>query len=209
MNQAVFPARTGYKVFSTVALCLLTAVAVLPTNALAQQQGYTSKYVNLRAGPSRDYPIVVTVPAGISLTVMGCVEGYRWCDVTVGSSRGWVYAGNIVYTYQGNNVPLLTYGPAIGIGITTFSVGSYWDNYYTGYPWYPQRQNWINRPYAYPNYGPAYGPSYAPGYNRLAPRAQVRPVAPPRQVRPAPQVRQPRNIQRAPQAQVRPVNPRQ
>lgn len=203
MNQPVFSVRTGLKLLPALAMCLLAAVTVLPTKALAQQQGYTSKYVNLRAGPSRDYPIVVTVPAGISLTVVGCIEGYRWCDVVIGSNRGWVYAGNIVYAYQGNNVPLLSYGPTIGIGITTFSVGSYWDNYYTGYPWYPQRQYWINRPLPYTNYGPI----YAPGLVRRAPLAHVRPVAPPRVSQPTPQARPPRTAR--PQAQVRPVPPRQ
>lgn len=206
MTQPVVSARTGFTLLSAVVLCVLTTTAALPTSALAQQQGYTAKYVNLRAGPSRDYPIVVTVPAGISLTVVGCVEGYRWCDVVVGSNRGWVYAGNIVYTYQGNNVPLLSYGPAIGIGITTFSVGSYWDNYYTGYPWYPQRQYWINRPLPYTNYGPV----YAPGLVRRAPPAQVRPVTPPRAAQPYPQARPPRTARpQGPQAQVRPVNPGQ
>lgn len=197
LNQALPPARTGFKwasaLASGLALCLLTAASVLPNSAWAQQQGYTTKQVNLRAGPSRDYPVVVTVPAGISLTVMGCVEGYRWCDVAVGSNRGWAYAGNIVNTYQGNNVPLLSYGPAIGVGIVAFSLGSYWDNYYTSYPWYPQRQNWINRPRPYNHYGPGYAPGYGSGYRpgyrpgivRGAPPAQVRPVAPPRPPRAA------------------------
>lgn len=56
MNQPLFAARTGSTFFFTVALCLLTAATVLPTSALAQQKGYTSKYVNLRAGPSEGLP---------------------------------------------------------------------------------------------------------------------------------------------------------
>lgn len=164
--------------FAATALFAITAaVTALPSTSFAQQ-GYTSKFVNLRAGPSRDYPLVVAVPAGVRLTVVGCLPDYRWCDVVIGANRGWMYAGNINYAYQGNQVPLLTYGPSIGIGVTVFSLDNYWDSYYSNYPWYPQRQYWSNR-------APAY-PYYAPNVIRRAP-AQVNPVAP-----------------RAPQVQVRP-----
>jgi uncharacterized protein YraI len=78
--------------------------------------------------------------------VDGCINGYRWCDVTVGPERGWVYAGNIIYAYQGAPVPLINYGAVIGIGIIAFSLGDYWDNHYRTRPWYPQRQHWIDRP---------------------------------------------------------------
>lgn len=191
-------AKVRVKDFAVKALCFLTvAFAAMPATSIAQQLGYTSKNVNLRAGPSMDYPVVVTVPAGISLTVIACLQGYQWCDVAVGPNRGWMYAGNIVYPYQGSNVPVLTYGSRVGIGITAFSVGSYWDDYYTAYPWYPQRQNWINRPWS------GYGYGYAPGAGRYVPRAQVRPVVPR-----LPQAQAPRSGQRVPPAQVRPVDPR-
>jgi uncharacterized protein YraI len=145
------------------ALGLLAVAAVaLPATAFAQQ-GYTSKFVKLRAGPSRDYPIVVNIPAGVALNVVACLPDYRWCDVVVGANRGWLHGGSINYTYQGRNVPVQTYGSAIGIGVTTFILGSYWDDYYRNYSWYPQRQRWIDR---------------SPQYYGYPPRAEVRPYAP-------------------------------
>ena len=130
------------KAFALVAAVLATLVAV-PLHA--QQSAYVSKEVNLRAGPSSDYPVVAILGGGVAITVEGCISDYRWCDVSVGAHRGWLYAGNIVYPYQGAGVPLLTYGAAIGIGVVAFSVGSYWDDYYRFRPWYPQRQRWIDR----------------------------------------------------------------
>jgi uncharacterized protein YraI len=175
------------------ALFLFSAFAVtVPMIASAQQLAYASKPVNMRAGPSSDYPVVATLASGTSMTIFGCLQSYKWCDVVVGNSRGWVYSGNIVYPYLGRNVPVMSYGPTIGLGIVSFSIGNYWDNYYTDYPWYPQRQNWASRPWA------GYGSGYGSGYDWRAPTAQVRPVTP--AVRPiAPNVR--------PQAQVRPVRP--
>lgn len=171
-------------------LCLLSAIITVPTLAWSQQLAYASRDVNMRAGPSTDYPVVATVGAGTSMTIYGCLRDYKWCDVVVGRSRGWVYSGNIVYPYLGRNVPVLSYGSSIGLGIVTFSIGNYWDNYYTDYPWYSQRQNWDNRPWV--------GSGYGTGYDWRAPTAQVRPVTP--AVRPVnPTVRPP--------AQVRPVRP--
>ena len=110
------------------------------------QWAFASKDVNLRAGPSTDYPIIATLLAGASIAVQGCLEDYSWCDVVAEPYRGWVYAGNIAYSYQGSDVPVISYGAAIGIGILAFSIGSYWDHYYRAAPWYSQRDYWINRP---------------------------------------------------------------
>lgn len=149
-------------------VCLVTlALTGFALTAYAQQQAYTNKTVNLRAGPAREYPIVQILPTGVGVTVMGCIENFKWCDVAVGDNRGWVYAANIVYAYQGTQVPVLSYGTAIGIGITPFIFDSYWDNYYTSYPWYPQRQYWVNRPRVDHSYR-----------IRRPPVAQVAPVAP-------------------------------
>jgi uncharacterized protein YraI len=131
---------------SKVSCALAVVLMSAPVLSYAQQFANLARDANLRAGPSRDYPVVAELPAGLSVWVDGCINGYQWCDVTVGPDRGWIYAGNIIYPYQGARVPLLNYGAVIGIGIIAFSVGDYWDNHYRTRPWYPQRQNWIDRP---------------------------------------------------------------
>ena len=154
------------KLLASSLLALL--LAILP--ALAQaQSGYAAKTMNMRAGPARDYPLVAMLPAGIPLVVLGCVADYHWCDVEAGPNRGWVYAANIAYPYQGANVSLLTYGSVIGIGIVAFSVASYWDTHYHGRPWYRQREHWVGRQ------GPAFrheiqGPVHRPGVVAGGPR---------------------------------------
>ena len=51
------------------------------------------------------------------------------------------------YPYQSSVVPIYSYGPALGLPIITFSIGSYWDNYYRGRPFYGNRNYWYHRPY--------------------------------------------------------------
>ena len=129
-----------------VALILLTALCVaLPCQAQGQP-AYTSKDVHVRAGPARDYPVVVILPAGYPVSVQGCLGDYSWCDVIAGPDRGWVYAANIVYAYQGTTVPVLPYGAQIGIAIVGFGLLDYWSHYYHDRPFYRDRDRWLDRP---------------------------------------------------------------
>ena len=143
---------------------LVAALAALPATSYAQQWAYTSQEANLRAGPAIDYPVVALLPAGASILVEGCLSDYQWCDVVFGPDRGWLYAGNIVYPYQGTAVPVLTYGALIGIGIVAFNLGNYWDRHYRARPWYWQRQHWIDR--SRHGFGPGrhYLPPPSPGF---------------------------------------------
>ena len=52
---------------------LAAALLAVPVLASAQQ-AFTSQYVNMRAGPAADYPVVTTLPQGTSLMVQGCVK---------------------------------------------------------------------------------------------------------------------------------------
>ena len=181
--------RYPLKYLTTLGL-LGAAVLAAPVASYAQHVGYATKSVNLRAGPARDYPVVFVATRGAPLQVLGCLNGYQWCDVAVGRNRGWVFANNISYPYQGHNAPMIRVGAAVGIGIIAFSVGSYWDSHYRSRPWYGQRSRWVGRPvHARP-------PQARPPHVRP-------PHASPAQVRPA-QVRPPvanhRPTQRPPSA---------
>ncbi|WP_345810975.1 SH3 domain-containing protein [Paraburkholderia sp. PREW-6R] len=148
----------------------------LPTFASAQSQAYTNVPVNVRAGPASDYPVVTQLPRGVPVTVMGCLSNYQWCDIAAPNLRGWAYAGSLIYPYQGSNVPVMNYGTVIGLPIVTFSIGTYWGNYYRGRPWYNQQSRWANHPppppprpgAGRPPGGPGHGggkpPGSGPGY---------------------------------------------
>lgn len=119
---------------------------IVPAALSAEEfTAYTKKSVNLRAGPSRDYPLVARLPYDVPVQVTGCVDDWTWCDVIAWGDRGWVYAGNLEFPYRDRRVVVLDSGPLIGFPIVTFSIGPYWDNYYRNRPWYGRRSYWIHR----------------------------------------------------------------
>lgn len=127
----------------TFGALLLTAFGVA-----SAQNAYTTRPKHVRAGPNQDYPLVAQLDAGAPLDVHGCLDDWSWCDVSYGDDpddRGWVFSDGVSFVYQGERVPLYSYAPSLGITVVTFSVGSYWGDYYRGRPWYGQRDQWEHR----------------------------------------------------------------
>lgn len=159
---------------------LLMLLVLLPGLAQAQRV-YASVSVHLRAGPAPDYPVVAIVPAGVAISVQGCLGDYTWCDVVIGPDRGWMYAAYIMYPYYGRDVPVIYYGPRIGISVVGFVLPDYWRAHYRTRYFYRDRDRWEYR-YRTRRVGPpSHGPreqhpprprQHGPGYQRTRPAGQ-------------------------------------
>jgi uncharacterized protein YraI len=156
--------------------CALAALSLATPLLAYAADGYVVDNVNLRAGPDPSYPLVDQLPAGTEVGVQGCTDGWEWCDVINENdgNRGWIAGNYIQYEYEDQPVFLSDYGAQIGIPIVAFSVGTYWDRYYRGRPFYGDRARWYNQPYvrrappAPPrgySGGSARGPDYGRGQN--------------------------------------------
>lgn len=134
--------------------------------------------VNLRAGPSTAYPVVAVMGQGTAVQVFGCEDGYGWCDVQVGASRGWVAADYLQMPSPSGPVVVASSGMLLALPIIAFSFGTYWDSYYRAYPWYVQRSYyypyWNRYPHGYPP-PPRYPP---PGWRPPPPVPGWRPPPP-------------------------------
>jgi uncharacterized protein YraI len=170
----------------------LIALGFALTAGASAQTAYTTQDVNVRAGPGRDYPLVAWLTPGVQVTVAGCLDTWKWCDVIVGPNRGWVYARFLAYPYQNQNVPIISSGPMIGLPIVTFSIVPYWNNYYRGRPWYADRPHW-QHPHPPAVRPPPPGPKPPPVL-----RPPPRPRPPPPVTRPPPKPRPPPPVTRPP-----------
>lgn len=119
--------------------------------AAAAQTAIVTTDLNLRAGPSVEFPVVIMLPEDSRVRVHGCITDYDWCDVSWDGARGWVNGSYLQHRYRDRDVVLSEYGSELDIPIITFRVGTYWDSYYRGRPWYGQRTRWIGR---WDSYGP-------------------------------------------------------
>lgn len=123
-----------------------TLALALPI-AAAAQEAFARGTVNLRAGPSGDYPLVARLGPGQPFEVLGCTYGYNWCDVVLPDGlRGWVHASRIDYAYEHRRVPLASYGAVIGVPIVGFTISNYWGDHYRDRPWYRERRWWHGHP---------------------------------------------------------------
>lgn len=169
------------------ALGFLLMLAVLLPGLAQAQRVYTSVSVHLRAGPAPDYPVVAIVPAGIAISVQGCLGDYSWCDVVIGPERGWMYGAYIMYPYHDRDVPVIYYGPRIGITVVGFVLPDYWHAHYRDRRFYRDRDRWEyrhrtrragpppppRRPYP-PGQHPQPPPQHGPGTPRAQPPGQGR-----------------------------------
>ncbi|WP_342643205.1 DUF1236 domain-containing protein [Rhodoligotrophos ferricapiens] len=124
-------------------LAALLGAAWAPAAAQAQEVFATTD-LNLRAGPSPEFPVVTAIPAQQSVEFHGCLEGRSWCDVTFNGNRGWAYGRYLAYQTASVRT-VVTQAPAtVEVPTVTYDTAEYWDTYYRDRPFYQQRERWIH-----------------------------------------------------------------
>jgi len=124
---------------------LVAAAALCAPLMASAAQGWVVADISLQAGPDTAYPSIVELRAGTPVSIQGCIDGWTWCDVSVGDDAGWVPGTFLEEDYGGQRVVVVDYGPRIGIPVVAFSLGVYWDRHYHSRPFYSQRQEWVSR----------------------------------------------------------------
>jgi uncharacterized protein YraI len=96
---------------------LIAAAVVLglPASAAMAATGFTASDLNMRTGPSTDYPVVTAIPAGAPVDVLSCSRS--WCSVAwLGyqgySSRSYLDVAGASYAA----VPPAMPGPSVVYG---------------------------------------------------------------------------------------------
>ncbi len=137
---------TTERMYMRKRLQLLLAVAVASCIPLAAAQtAITTTSVNVRAGPEKSFPTATWLLSGTSVTVVGCVASWRWCDVIAGRDRGWVYTRFLSYPFNGGAVNIINGGPNLGLPQVEFSLGPYWDEHYQNQHWFGRKSYWQKR----------------------------------------------------------------
>jgi uncharacterized protein YraI len=126
-----------------MALAALSLTVALPLAAHADPlHGYTNASVDLLAGPASSYPPVAHVASNADVDIKGCVDGFRWCDVSWNGSRGWIDGRFLDSLYNDRHVNIIEYGPRADVPVVTFEQKTYWDSYYHDKPFYTEDRYW-------------------------------------------------------------------
>lgn len=89
---------------------LATVLSVLPANAQSLPAiATTTADLNMRTGPGTTYAVIITVPRGGSVTLLGCTATFSWCDAAFADAKGWVSGKYLIYggsgIYHGQPIP--------------------------------------------------------------------------------------------------------
>lgn len=153
----------------SILMKVAAAAAVFFAPAIAEAaEGFATANVNMRAGPSTQYPAVTVIPAGESVEIHGCLADVPWCDVEFYGGRGWVAGRYVQALYQSRRVYVgPEYYRPLGIPTVVFSVGNYWDRYYRHRDFYRDRDRWRRNPvYDRPRPDFDRGPDPRPDFGR-------------------------------------------
>jgi uncharacterized protein YraI len=140
LEGGITPGRFFSMFVSRKTLIVLGALAAATMStqsaAAAQDAGYVTANLNLRAGPGSDYPVVATMTAGDGVTIYGCLSGWSWCDIDWRGNRGWAAGRYLQVTYHDRREPIYSYGGYVGLPFITFGLDSYWGDHYRHRPFY-------------------------------------------------------------------------
>ena len=129
----------------TIGAIALASAIVVPGAAMAAATAIATTNVNLRAGPSTQYPAVNVVRSGDGVRVFGCLSNRSWCDVAYAGQRGWMSSNYLAYVRGGTRYVGPQVVTSIGVPVISFSFGNYWDNHYRGRSFYRDRARWDRR----------------------------------------------------------------
>ncbi len=107
-----------------------------------RQLGVMRRRSWLFAGPDWRYPHVGILYPRASVSIIGCLRDWSWCDVAYRGNRGWVPASHMAGTWQGRRQAINLIAPVLGIGIRPFLFQAYWNEHYRGKPFYRERGRW-------------------------------------------------------------------
>lgn len=127
------------------AAAVVLTVAAAPKAEAAYYDGVAATKLNVRAGPSGNYPVIGQIGRGAPLNVRGCVQGYRWCDVSTGGFRGWVAGKNIRANYRTRSDSISVLGSLLGLNVVTYDEPTYWRTYYYDRDFYRTKYGWNER----------------------------------------------------------------
>jgi len=131
--------KPGFQVLLALALASCMQMAAAETAATV------TRSANVRSAPHASFPTVTWLLTGTRVTVLGCTPNWGWCDIVSGRTRGWMYSRYLSVAFEGSAVTIRNGGPNLGLPVTEFALGPYWDEHFQRQHWFSQKASWQAR----------------------------------------------------------------
>jgi uncharacterized protein YraI len=92
--------------------------AALSTTASAAIIASATTSLSIRSGPGPQYSVVAAIPERGRATIVGCIEGSLWCQVSFNGRQGWAYSKYLTATLSGRSL-------VVSEGIRQFPAATY------------------------------------------------------------------------------------
>ena len=112
---------------STIFAAAVTAIAALSVPANAATFVTATTPLNIRSGPGPQYSVVGSIPVRAQATIIGCVQGSLWCQVSYNGQQGWTYSQYLMAQLSGRELVVaenLSAVPPVVYQVPAVTVGS-------------------------------------------------------------------------------------
>jgi uncharacterized protein YraI len=112
---------------STIFAAAMTAIAALSVPANAATFVTATTPLNIRSGPGPQYSVVGSIPVRAQATIIGCVQGSLWCQVSYNGQQGWTYSQYLMAQLSGRELVVaenLSAVPPVVYQVPAVTVGS-------------------------------------------------------------------------------------
>ena len=89
---------------NTIFFAAMTAAAALSSPASAASVASAMTPLNIRSGPGPQYGVIGAIPTRGQATIVGCIQGSLWCQVSYNGTQGWVYSQYLIATLSGRSL---------------------------------------------------------------------------------------------------------
>jgi uncharacterized protein YraI len=97
------------------------ATSIFPNMALAAMLATAITDLNIRSGPGPEYPVIGFIQAQDSVTMVGCIEGSLWCQITQKGKEGWAYSQYLATQSTGNRMIISERRPDVVVPTVTYT----------------------------------------------------------------------------------------
>ena len=111
---------------NSIFVAAVTAAAAVSIPASAATIATAMTPLNIRSGPGPEYSVIGAIPDRGQATIIGCIQGSLWCQVSYNGRQGWAYSQYLTATLSGrslivaerlNDIPAVTYqAPVATVG---------------------------------------------------------------------------------------------